>query len=96
MTGFQGLQWEYGVQLEEIVRKRTKTGAKLTIFAGPSSSGSLPFGSLKDMRSEIEHFMDVGRDRCALFILPANDVLPDTPVENLVAMHKYAADYWMK
>ena len=96
VSGFQGFQWEYGVKLEDIVRKRTKTGAKLTVFAGPSTSSTLPFGSKEDLRKEIEHIMDVGRDTCALFILPANDVLPDTPLENLVAMHKYAAEYWMK
>jgi hypothetical protein len=93
ISGFQGFQWEYGVKLEEIVKKRTKNGEKLTIFAGPSTSHTLPFGSIKDVREEIEYIMDVGRDACALFMLPANDVLSDTPLENLLETYRYAAEY---
>ena len=93
VSGFQGFQWEYGLKLEDIVAKRTKRGEKLTIFAGPSTSKTLPFGSIEDVRREIEYIIDVGKDACALFILPANDVLPDTPVENLVELYRYAAEY---
>ena len=93
VSGFQGFQWEYGVRLEDIVQKRTRDGDRLTIFAGPSSSSTLPFGSIDDVRREVEYIIDIGRDACALFILPANDVLADTPTENLVEMYRYAAEY---
>jgi len=93
ISGFQGFQWEYGVRLEEIVKKRTREGERLTIFAGPSSSSTLPFGSKEDVRREIEHIIDVSRDSCALFLLPANCVLPDTPVENLIETYESAAEY---
>jgi hypothetical protein len=49
ISGLQGFQWEYGVKLEEIVNKRTNSGEKLTIFAGPSVTTTLPFGSKEDV-----------------------------------------------
>lgn len=43
------------LNLEEIVNKRTIDGEKLTIFAGPSVTQTLPFGSKEDVRKEIEY-----------------------------------------
>jgi len=43
VSGFQGFQWEYGVRLEELVSKRTTSGEKLTLFAGPSVAATLRF-----------------------------------------------------
>jgi len=91
ISGLQGFQWEYGVKLEEIVNRRTRSGEKLTIFAGPSMT--LPFGSKEDVVKEIEYIIDTAKDSCALFILPSNDVLPDTPVKNLIEAHKHAVRY---
>jgi len=93
ISGLQGFQWEYGVKLEDIVNKRTRNGEKLTIFAGPSVTSTLPFGSKEDAIKETEYIIDTAKDSCALFILPANDVLPDTPVENLIEFHKHAVSY---
>jgi len=93
ISGLQGFQWEYGVKLEEIVNKRTKSGEKLIIFAGSSVTTTLPFGSKEDVRKEIEYIIDTAKNSCALFFLPANDVLPDTPVENLIEAHRYAISY---
>jgi len=93
ISGLQGFQWEYGVDLKEIVKKRTKNGDKLVIFAGPSVTSTLPSGSIEDVRREIEYIIDTAMDSCALFFLPANDVLPDTPTENLVEAHRHAIDY---
>ncbi len=93
ISGFQGFQWEYGIKLEEIVKRRTKNGEKLIIFAGPSVTSTLPYGSVEDVRREIEYIIDTAAESCALFILPSNDVLPDVPVENLVELHRHAVNY---
>ena len=92
VAGFQGFQWEYGVRLEDLVAKRTVRGEPLTIFAGPSTSSTLPFGTPADVRREIETILDVASDQCRLFILPGNDILPDTPTEHVVAFHRRAAE----
>jgi len=96
ISGLQGFQWEYGIKLEDIVKRRTRAGEKLIIFAGPSVTSTMPFGSLNDVRKEVEYIVDVGMDSSALFFLPANDVLPDTPVENLTEAYRYMASYSSK
>ncbi|MDQ1318001.1 MAG: Uroporphyrinogen deCOase protein [Candidatus Poribacteria bacterium] len=93
ISGLQGFQWEYDVKLEDIVKKRTQKGEKLTIMAGSSVTVTLPFGTKEDVRKEIEYIIGTAKDKCALFYLPANDILPDTPVENLVEAHRHAINY---
>lgn len=93
VSGFQGFQWEYGFDLESLLGKRTIDGKPLTIFAGASTSSTLPFGTLDDVRREVEHIIDTAYSKCALFILPGNDVLPDTPTEHVIEMYRSAARY---
>lgn len=93
VSGFQGFQEEYGVDIVEVARHRTCDGEKLTIWAGPSVTTTLPFGTVKDVCADIERIIDALADTCALFILPANNILPDCPVENIKAMHRHAARY---
>ena len=91
VSGFQGFQWEYGMRMEDLTAKRTLRGEPLTIFAGPSTSSTLPFGTIADVRREVDHVVDAGLDNCRLFFLPGNDVLPDTPTESLVEAYRHAA-----
>jgi len=93
IAGFQGFQWEYGIDLAAIASRRTKTGEKVILFAGPSVSSTLPFGSRQDVREEIEHIIDSASDSCILFFLPANDILPDTPTGNVVEAYTHAREY---
>lgn len=93
VAGLQGFQEEYGVDLADLARRRTVDGERLIIWAGPSVATTLPFGSVEDVRRDIERIIDTLADECALFILPANNILPDCPVENVIAMHQYAIDY---
>jgi uroporphyrinogen decarboxylase-like protein len=93
ISGLQGFQIEYGVNLAEIAQHRTVNGERLTIFAGPSSATTLPFGTVDDVRRDVEHIIDTLLDECALFILPANNILPDCPPENVSEMYRYAAEY---
>ena len=93
VSGLQGFQEEYGVDIADIARHRTVSGEKLTIFAGPSVTTTLPFGTVEDVRRDVERIIDTLAGECALFILPANNVLPDCPVKNIVAMHRHAIEY---
>jgi hypothetical protein len=88
VSGFQGFQWEYGLRLEDLVSKRTLTGDPLTIFAGPSTARSL---STDQVRQDVEYVVKTARGRCRLFLLPANDLLPDVPVEVVLEMYRHAA-----
>jgi len=93
ISGFQGFQEEYGVDIADLVTRRTLDGERLTVIAGPSVTTTLPFGTVEDVCNAIERIIDTFADECALFILPANNILPDCPVENVVAMHRHAVEY---
>jgi hypothetical protein len=93
LSGLQGFQEEYGVDIAEIAAHRTIDGEKLLIFAGPSVTSTLPFGTVADVRRDVERIIDTLAAECALFILPANNILPDCPVENIVAMYRHTIDY---
>ena len=93
VSGFQGFQEEYGVDIADLASRRTLDGERLTIFAGPSVTTTLPFGTVADVRQDMERIIDTLADECALLILPANNILPDCPVENVVAMHHHAIEY---
>ncbi|MEK7395754.1 MAG: hypothetical protein AAB116_02345 [Candidatus Poribacteria bacterium] len=75
------------------MEKRTSNSEKLTIMAGSSVTVTLPFGTKEDVRNEIEYIIDITKDKCALFYLPANDILPDTSVENLIEAYHHAMNY---
>jgi hypothetical protein len=93
VSGFQGFQEEYGVDIADVARHRTLDGERLTLFAGPSVTTTLPRGTVEDVHREIERIIDTLVDECALFVLPANNILPDCPMENVVAMHRHTVEY---
>jgi len=93
VSGFQGFQVEYGVNIGRIAEHRTLEGDRLTIFAGPSTATTLPFGTVEDVKLAVERIIDTLLGQCALFILPANDILPDCPTENVIAMYEHATAY---
>lgn len=93
VSGLQGFQEEYGVDIADIARRRTIDGKKLTLFAGLSSAATLPHGSVADVRRGIERIIGTLAGECALFILPGNNILPDCPLENVVAMYRHAVEY---
>jgi uroporphyrinogen-III decarboxylase len=91
--GFQGFQEEYGVDIADIASRRTRTGEPLTIFAGPSVTRTLPFGTVEDVREEMERIIDTFSETCALFISPTSNVLPDCPLDNVIEAHRHAIAY---
>ena len=93
VSGFQGFQVEYGVDIGDIAKHHTLDGDKLTIFADPSTAATLRYGTVEDIRRDIERIIDTLAGESALFILPANNILPDCPVENVVEIHHHAIHY---
>lgn len=93
VSGFQGFQFEYGVDVADIGRRRTLSGERLTIWAGLSTAAVLRFSSPEEVRRDTEALIDTLAGQCALFILPGNNILPDCPAENVAAMYHHAAEY---
>ncbi|MBA7565492.1 hypothetical protein ES708_07176 [subsurface metagenome] len=57
---------------------------RLAFWGGLSTQHTLPFGTVREVRSTTRHLIEVGR--AGSFILaPSHDVTPDVPLENMLA-----------
>ena len=93
VDGFQGFQEELGVSFAEIAKKKTKSGKKLILFGSMSVSRTLPWGSVEDVKREVEYCIDSAARGGGFFLFQANTVGPEVPVENLLAMYEHARQY---
>ncbi|MFC1959809.1 uroporphyrinogen decarboxylase family protein [Chloroflexota bacterium] len=82
-AGFQGFQQECGVDIEWIVKNRSKKGEPLLIFGPLSVTQTLPHGTPADVRAEVKRAMDVCRDQASLVFFTANTINPDVPLDNI-------------
>lgn len=93
VDGFQGFQEELGVSFAEIAKRKTKSGRKLILFGSMSVSRTLPWGTVEDVKREVEHCIDSATKGGGFFLFQANTVGPEVPVENLLAMYEHAKKY---
>lgn len=83
--GFQGFQYECGMDYEKVCSMRTKDGEELVIFAGVSVTRTLPFGTPDDVRNQMRWLVEKG-PRKGLFLACSSSVVPGTPWENIRAL----------
>ena len=57
-SGFQGFQYELGVDPYDLKQRRSRLGEELLFFTGLSVSRTLPFGTPEDVRDEVDYFLD--------------------------------------
>lgn len=87
-AGFQGFQFECGVDPWEIVKHRTVTGRELIFFAGLNVTHTLPFGTIEDIAEEIEYVLDFTDGGRQLFFFTSSAIGPEVPLESI----RYAYD----
>ena len=85
LHGFQGFQYEDGMDYEAICRMTTRDGDPLSIIAGVSVTRSLPHGTADDVRREMKWLVDNG-PRAGLFLGASSSITPGAPWENLEAL----------
>lgn len=90
IQGFQGFQPECGVTLEFILQHKPKDGGRLLIFGPISVTTELPVLDESAIRQKVRHAFEVCRNKADIFLFTANTVIPDTPVENVIAMYDEA------
>ncbi len=84
LSGFQGFQYEDGMDYEKICRMKTKDGRGLVIIGGVSVTRTLPLGTPDDVRKEVKWLVERG-PRTGLFLAPSSSVTPGVPWENIAA-----------
>ena len=92
-SGFQGFQFECGVDPYDIRRRTSPWGDPLLFFTGMSVTRTLPFGSTRDVERDIDYCLDLTDGGRGLFLFSSNVTGVETPPENIVAAYRYLASY---
>ena len=85
LKGFQGFQYEDGMNYEAICAMKTKDGDPLFITAGVSVTRTLPAGSPSDVRREMRWLVEHG-PRTGLMLGASSSITPGVPWRNLQAL----------
>ena len=71
---------------------KQRYGDRITLHGGISLQRTLPFGSVADVRNEVETLIRECGYNGGLVAMPSNVIQPDTPVENVIACFQTARD----
>jgi hypothetical protein len=88
-SGFQGFQEQTGFNIGEIARRQVRAGRKPILLAGVPVDTVLPFGSVEDVKREIDRIIQDAGAGGGLVIGTANTAGPDCPNENLETLFTY-------
>ena len=80
--GFQGFQYEDGMDYERICRMKTRDGGDLFIIAGVSVTTTLPLGKPADVRRQMDWLVEKG-PKVGLMLGCSSSVAPGVPLENM-------------
>jgi hypothetical protein len=82
LKGFQGFQYEAGMDYEKICRMKTRDGEELIIVGGVSVSDTLPMGKPSDVKRQMQWLVEHG-PKTGLFLTASSSVTPGVPWENM-------------
>jgi hypothetical protein len=88
-SGLQGFQYELGINLYELRNIHSWNGEPLLFFTGLSVSRTLPFGTLEDVRAEIDYFYASLQGGQGMFLFTSNVTGVEVPYENIVEAYQY-------
>jgi hypothetical protein len=94
MKGFQGFQErEANIPLTEVARRRTHNGEKLILFGSVSVVDTLPYGSVDDVKAEIERCFREAAPGGGFCLASTSSILPETPLQNIITLFEYGRDF---
>ena len=82
ISGFQGFQYEDGMDYERICRMTDREGNPLFILAGVSVTRTLPHGTTDDVVRELKYLVEHG-PRSGFMLGASSSIVPGTPRENI-------------
>jgi hypothetical protein len=85
VAGFQGFQYEAGMDYPAICAMRTRDGEPLRIIAGVSVTHTLPHGRPADVKEELAWLVEHGPPT-GLFLAASSSITPGVPWRNLVTL----------
>jgi hypothetical protein len=84
VNGFQGFQYEYGMDYPYICNLKAKNGKTMVIEAGVSVTRELPMGKPADVKRQLKELVEYG-PKTGLFLGLSSSCVPGTPYENIIA-----------
>lgn len=82
VNGFQGFQYEDGMDYIKICQMKDRLGQSLIIQAGVSVTRELPMGKPEDVKNQL-HFLVENGPQTGLFLSMSSSCTPGTPWENI-------------
>lgn len=82
VNGFQGFQYEDGMDYINICKLKAKNGKSMVIQAGVSVTRELPMGTPKDVKTQLKFLVENG-PRTGLFLSMSSSCAPGTPLDNI-------------
>ena len=72
---------------------KRRWGDRIALHGGISLQRTLPFGTVDEVRAEVENLIRTCGYNGGLVVFPSNVIQPDTPVENVIACFHAARDF---
>ena len=85
VNGFQGFQYEDGMDYIKICKRKDRLGQPLIIQAGVSVTRELPLGKPEDVKNQLRFLVENGPET-GLFLSMSSSCTPGTPWENIDTM----------
>ncbi len=82
LGGFQGFQYEDGMDYEAICKMKTRDGNDLFIIGGVSVTTTLPRGTPDDVRRQLDWLVEKG-PKVGLVLGCSSSIAPGVPIENI-------------
>jgi hypothetical protein len=92
-SGFQGFQYECGVDPYELRKRRSLNGEVPLLLGGLSVSRTLPEGKPDDVIADVDYILDATDGGRGLFLFTSNVTGVEVPVKNITAGYEYLANY---
>jgi uroporphyrinogen decarboxylase len=92
LRGFQGFQYEDGMEYARICRMKTREGEGLIIMGGVSVTRTLPYGTPDDVRRELRWLVENGPPT-GLFLGASSSITPGVPWQNVRTLVEGLAYY---
>ena len=82
INGFQGFQYECGMDYMKICKLKDREGHAPILIAGVSVTRTLPFGTPDDVKNELRFIVENG-PRTGLFLATSSSITPGVPWDNI-------------
>lgn len=90
--GFQGFQYEDGMDYEKICSMKTRDGDDLFIIGGVSVTTTLPHGKPDDIKRQLDWLVEKG-PKVGLMLGCSSSIAPGVPIENIKTLIEGLAYY---